>query len=202
MYPIPLSIDLNQKPVTVIGGGPVAERRTSLLLEAGASITVISPELTETLASYDEEGRIAVQRRTAETADAQGMFLLVLAADQATNEKLADAAPDHALVNDAAEAGRGNVQIPAILRRGRLAVSVSTNGASPGYARHLLKQMTKRIGPDTEDYLDFLFEARELIKQSGLPQEARRRELEELMDEGYRHPGVQKRWLERWRSSR
>ncbi len=47
MYP--LFLKLENTPCLVIGGGVIAERKTQSLLEAGADIKLISPDVTENL---------------------------------------------------------------------------------------------------------------------------------------------------------
>ena len=45
MQHLPLFADLKDKDCLVVGGGAVAERRTLLLLEAGARVHVVAPTL-------------------------------------------------------------------------------------------------------------------------------------------------------------
>lgn len=45
----PIFLDIKNKPCVVIGGGKVAERKVVSLLDAGAKVLVISPEITPTL---------------------------------------------------------------------------------------------------------------------------------------------------------
>ena len=45
----PVFFDLTQRPCVVLGGGPVAERKVAGLLESGATVTVVSPQLTKSL---------------------------------------------------------------------------------------------------------------------------------------------------------
>lgn len=59
MQHLPLFADLTDRAVLVVGGGIVAERRVSLLLEAKAAVTVLAPELSERLADLAAEGAIA-----------------------------------------------------------------------------------------------------------------------------------------------
>ena len=41
-----VELDMRQRPVIVIGGGPVAERRLARLLDEAPSITLVSPQAT------------------------------------------------------------------------------------------------------------------------------------------------------------
>jgi Siroheme synthase (precorrin-2 oxidase/ferrochelatase domain) len=54
----PVALDLRDRLCLVVGGGPVAEAKVEGLLAAGARVTVVSPELTESLAGWAIDGRI------------------------------------------------------------------------------------------------------------------------------------------------
>lgn len=54
----PLTLDLAGRRVVVVGGGPVAARRTAGLVEAGALVEVIAPYVCEDLAALASEGRV------------------------------------------------------------------------------------------------------------------------------------------------
>ena len=54
----PIFADLKDRPVLVVGGGAVAERKTLALLEAHADVAVGAPELTPALADLLAAGRI------------------------------------------------------------------------------------------------------------------------------------------------
>ena len=58
----PINLDLNGKKVVVVGGGKVAERKITGLIEAMAVVTVISPKLTLELTEYAKEGKVYKQR--------------------------------------------------------------------------------------------------------------------------------------------
>src|SRR5437667_9283922 len=58
MQHLPLFADLKNRPVLVVGGGGVAERRVTLLLEAGAHVTVLSPRISDPLAGLAAERRL------------------------------------------------------------------------------------------------------------------------------------------------
>ena len=72
----PLFLDLTGKPVLVVGGGPVAERRVDALLSAGATVTVVSPWVTEGIVEAESRGRIAVLRRDFRSGDTDGAWLV------------------------------------------------------------------------------------------------------------------------------
>ncbi|HLU96850.1 MAG TPA: uroporphyrinogen-III C-methyltransferase [Thermobifida alba] len=95
-----LGLRLQGREVLVVGGGRVAQRRVPVLLEAGARVTVVSPQATTMLEGLAETGRVRWERRAYRPGDvtALGRFWLVHAAT--------DSAEVNAAVTAEAEAAR------------------------------------------------------------------------------------------------
>ena len=55
---LPIFLSLHRRPVVVVGGGNVALRKVTTLLEAGAQVTVIAPVLDPQLAAQAERGEL------------------------------------------------------------------------------------------------------------------------------------------------
>ncbi|RLL47744.1 NAD(P)-binding protein [Oceanobacillus piezotolerans] len=195
---IPLMINLNEKKVVVIGGGSVAEKRIRHLKESGALITVISPEITEEIRKDWETGKIKWIGKKFETADIQDAFLILIAtSNQMVNQSVLKAAPSHVLVNDATDAHSGNVTFPASFRRGRLSISISTDGASPHLSAEIKRRIQTLFDEDYEEYLEFLDKSRRLLKQTSLSNQMRKMLLKEMIDERFLNKDIQSTTL-RW----
>ena len=65
----PVFLDIADKPVVVIGGGTIAEQKIGGLLDAGAKVTVVSPELNETVTELRDAGRLTHIEREYEPGD-------------------------------------------------------------------------------------------------------------------------------------
>src|SRR3989339_1586012 len=63
MAHFPLMIELADRAVVVIGGGQVAARKVSTIVEYGAAVTVIAPELHPDLLALVQAGRISHRSR-------------------------------------------------------------------------------------------------------------------------------------------
>ncbi|KKL08922.1 hypothetical protein LCGC14_2571000, partial [marine sediment metagenome] len=72
-YPVYLDIE-NQKCL-VVGGGSVGTRKVMTLLSCGASITVVSPTVTDELLGLARKKAIALKRRSYQTPDLEGVIL-------------------------------------------------------------------------------------------------------------------------------
>ncbi|GAB7388689.1 bifunctional precorrin-2 dehydrogenase/sirohydrochlorin ferrochelatase [Bacillaceae bacterium] len=174
----PLLLDLSGKCCLIVGGGKVAERKMRGLLAAGANVTVVSPEVTPTIARLAEEGRIRWIRRRYQEGDEAGAFLVYAATGSAeVNLRISRRVTDgNGLVNVADRPDLGNFIVPAAVRRGKLLLAVSTGGASPGLARKIREKLEEQYGAEYEAYLDFLAEARAIVRAQ-VPSERVRREI-------------------------
>lgn len=70
----PIYVNTSGKPVLVIGGGRVAERKVKGLLQSEARITVISPQLTPELKQLHQESRFEWIARSYRNGDLRGPF--------------------------------------------------------------------------------------------------------------------------------
>lgn len=60
----PLYIDIEGKKCIVVGGGKIATGKIRQLLEFGAAVTVIAPQVTEEIRKLVETGRITLEQRS------------------------------------------------------------------------------------------------------------------------------------------
>jgi uroporphyrin-III C-methyltransferase/precorrin-2 dehydrogenase/sirohydrochlorin ferrochelatase len=89
----PVGLRLENRRVVVVGGGQVAHRRIAGLLEAGAQVTVVSPQVTPALESLVGSGSLTWTRRGYQPGDLDGAWYAVAATDDpAVNAAVADEA--------------------------------------------------------------------------------------------------------------
>jgi len=72
----PTALRLLGRPVLVVGGGPVAQRRAKGLLDAGAKVTVVAPVATETLRGLAASGLLGWEQREYRTSDLDGVWFV------------------------------------------------------------------------------------------------------------------------------
>ena len=184
----PILLDLAKLHIALVGNGAAAAKRLALLDEDNARhVTVFADAPSPELAAAAG----ARLRRTQPTAgDLAGMHI-VFAADLDEASAACVAATVQALgillhVED--RPALGNLHAPAVLRRGDLVLTVSTNGRSPGLARRLKRFLEGLFGAEWQERLDALAALRQGWREAGaLPAEIARW-TEEWVD---RH-----RWLD------
>lgn len=157
-----LILDLTDKPVLVIGAGPVAEWKISKLLETGAKITVISPDATERVREWAKASQLTWEARVFAEPDVDGYTLVFTATnDHAVNEcACARARAKGIWVNNVDDAELGDVIVPAQFTRGKLHLAVTTGGSSPALASEISQALQLQYGPEYEPYTEFLFQCR------------------------------------------
>lgn len=182
----PLMVELSYKNVVIVGGGPVAERRIHSLLESGAFLTVVSPKIEDGIRSLWEDGLLDWRQKYFEAKDLDKAFLIIVATNVSeVNQSVIQASPPNCLVSASADASQGNVQFPAHFKQGKLSISISTNGASPLLSVKLKKQFHTTFDKRYGEYVDFLYESRQLIKHSSLSEIKQRQLLKDLLCEEY-----------------
>ena len=115
----PVSLNIVGRKCIVAGGGEVALRKVKVLLEHGAEVEVISPDLCPELARLAESGEISVCNHAYEMGNLAGAFLAIAATDDAKiNRQIAAEARSKAiLVNVVDDAVNSDFIVPSYLRR-------------------------------------------------------------------------------------
>jgi precorrin-2 dehydrogenase/sirohydrochlorin ferrochelatase len=169
---IPIMLDPAQLSLALVGRGDVATRRLQWLREGGATPTVFSDRPCPGLRSSAGPSRV---RRLPGEADLAGLDLLWIAdLPLAEAEPLAQAAREAGvLVNVEDVRDQCDFHNPALVRRGDLLLTVSTNGASPGLAARIRRDLAERYDEAWAERLTMLATKRRAWRR-------RERSLDEL----------------------
>ena len=95
----PVSLNIKGRQCLVIGGGPIAHRKVVSLIECGAIVTVVSPELCLEMSALADEGKIRIISRDYRQGDLQGVFVVIAATDNpGINRQVANEAREKSAV--------------------------------------------------------------------------------------------------------
>jgi len=178
----PVFLDLRGKKALIIGGGKVAERKTLALIKAGASITIVSPEITEPLLRLKRKGLITHIPRHYKKGDLKGAFIVITATSSAqTNSRIAR--DTEQLINVIDSPLEGNFIVPSTMRRGPLTIAISTEGHSPAVAKNIRKELERLYGKGFAKYLKFLGAIRKRIMNEIKDSKKRERFFKEIASE-------------------
>ena len=166
----PLFLNISGKRCVVVGGGQVALRKVRALLECGANVEVISPEFCSELAELAEDRRISVSYRQYQLGDLKNAFIAIAATDSSDiNLQIVKEAQSNAiLVNVADDAENSNFILPSYLRRGDVAIAVSTAGRSPALARKIRTRLEEAFGDEYASLALLVDEVRAEVKRQGI----------------------------------
>lgn len=183
--PYPISLRVDARPCLVVGGGRVALPKARALHEAGARLTVVSPEFAP---GFDEFAGAELRRRRFESGDVDGMLLAIAATDDPAVNHAVHAAcgARGVLCNVVDDPALCDFTSPAVVQRGALQVAVSTAGAAPALARRLRMEIDAWLPEDYDAYTAFLRRARARVRERAPSARVRARIAEELASrEGY-----------------
>jgi siroheme synthase-like protein len=167
IYPVALIVA--GRRCLVVGGGHIAHRKALGLVEAGAEVTVVAPEVVPEL----EQLVAHVERRPYRATEAASYWLVCSATGNAVIDGAvyADAEEAGVLVNAADDPEHCSYYLPANLRLGPVTISVSTGGASPGLAVWLRDRLATELDVDLERLAELATGARTAIRAVGAPTE-------------------------------
>lgn len=145
----PMFVNLDGRPVLVVGGGEVAERKVRALLKTDARIRVGAPRISPQLVRWAQDGCIEhwVGHFTDNWLD--GAWLVIAATnEQSINRRIAAVARTRRLwVNVVDDAELSSYHVPAIVDRSPLMVAISSSGAAPVLARRIRETLETLLDP-------------------------------------------------------
>lgn len=144
---LPLGLDLHDCRCLVVGGGAVGTRKVRSLLDAGARVAVVSPEVTPELAAEIRDGRVRWRREPFRPDHLDGARLVVVATDDpATNALAAEQARLRGtLLCDATSGERSDVIFGALHEDDGVTIAAFTDGRDPGRARAVRDRIAGRL---------------------------------------------------------
>ncbi|MCK9229161.1 MAG: bifunctional precorrin-2 dehydrogenase/sirohydrochlorin ferrochelatase [Syntrophales bacterium] len=179
----PLFLNIMNRHCIVIGAGDVAARKSVRLIECGARVTVVGRLLTPELARMRDEGVLSHIDDDYRSEHIEGAFLVIGATDdEAVNRRVhGDAEAAGLLVNIVDCPELCTFILPALVRKGDLAVAVSTGGKSPALARMIRMNLETLLDDGYGPLLRVLGNLRRRILARARPADENRLTFESLI---------------------
>ena len=128
----PVSIDLNDKNILVIGAGKIALRKIETLLKYNCNITVITKEvLEEKFFDLEKDDKIKIlKNQEFEEKFLENIFLVIAATDnEILNKKISQLCMSkNILVNNITSKDDMNVRFASIYEKDDIQIAISANG--------------------------------------------------------------------------
>ena len=196
----PVFLDIAGKPVVVIGGGKVALGKARGLLEAGAEVTVVSPDLHPELKALISTGRLKHVQREYAPGDLEGHLLAFVATDdRSVNAAVAREGRERGVwVNAVDDPPNCDFVMPGVVRRGDLIVAVSTSAGSPAMARKMREELESFLTEEHALMLELAAEVRRELRDKDVMVDAEvwnaalDAEMKRLLGEGRRDEAKQR----------
>jgi uroporphyrin-III C-methyltransferase/precorrin-2 dehydrogenase/sirohydrochlorin ferrochelatase len=164
MYPVML--DLNDRRCLVVGGGGVALRKAQGLVEEGARVTVVAPEVVEPFDKMAGDGRLTLERRSYVSGEAASYALVFAATDDREVNKRVFADADGAGVwaNVADDPELCSFHLAGRVRRGSLQLAIGSGGEAPFVVRRLRRLFEQRLGAEWAEWISAAGRFRERVR--------------------------------------
>jgi len=177
----PMFFKLAARKCLVVGAGTIAESKIASLLETGARVRVVAPEATTQIRSWAASKTIEWHQRPFQSADLESMFLVIAATSSTELHQriYKEATQRGVLCNIVDVPSLCDFYYPSVVQRGALQIAISTAGQSPALAQRLRKQLEDQFGPEYEEWLAQLGEARDKLRSANSDPEQRKRLLHE-----------------------
>lgn len=181
----PVMLQLENSNCLLIGGGNVAQRKLEKLLESGANVIIVSPDITDFINKFVISGKVKWIADTYKSSYLEGIWLVICATnDNAVNEKVYNDTCNRGIfVNVVDDPQNCTFIIPAVLKKGDLQVSVCSGGAAPVVSVKIKDEIDRMITDDLVEVVSVLKKMRSCIKQ--LPPEKKQKfwkKVEEYLD--------------------
>ena len=174
----PVFLDLAGRPAVVVGGTALAEEKVRGLLAAAARVTVIAPGVSEGLAELAGRGELRHLARGYRAGDLAGAALVIVTEGEPAERDAIhrEATAKNVLMNTVDDLPRCNWIAPSIVRRGDLAIAISTAGKAPALAVRLRQRLEREVGEEHGRFLEIAAAVRAPLAARH-PDFARRKEL-------------------------
>ena len=165
----PVYLDVKERCCVIVGGGQIAEGKIAALLECGAQIRMISPEVTDEVQDMADTGALRLEKREYRDGDLEGAFIAIAATDDSSlNRRIAQEAEERNVPLNVVDVTHLCTFIaPAVVRRGEVTAAISTGGLSPALARKLREELQASPALDYADMAPMLSEVRMELRQEG-----------------------------------
>ena len=156
----PIFVNLDNLSCLIIGGGKVALRKAKTLLDYGAKIKVVAPNVLEEFKSLG----VAIEYRNFETKDLTNVFLVVTATnDLKLNQQILEICKSkNILCNSSTDNTNNGYIFPSVVKHKDISIGISTSGKSP-YISSKIKSEISEILPKYDNVIELSNEWRKTL---------------------------------------
>ena len=152
----PILINLRKHPCLVIGGGNVALRKVTTLLNFKTKVTVIAPNICKPLKDLSKKNKIKIIQKSYHKDYLKKFEIVFCATDNPhINQTVSkDCERENKLLNVADVPELCDFILPAVVKRGDLTISVSSQGRAPFFAKEIKNKIDHIFPSYYKDIID------------------------------------------------
>jgi siroheme synthase-like protein len=178
----PVFLKLSARRVLLVGGGRVAAGKVRALLDAGAYVTVVAPDVVDEIVALP----VSLEKRPFVPADLDEVWYVVAAAPPEVNAEVARQAQARGIfVNAVDDVENASAYAGAVVRRAGVTLAISTGGDAPALAGLIREALEAVLPEDLDLWMACARDARRGWLDAGVPMEQRRPLLLEALRELY-----------------
>lgn len=145
----PMFVDISEMKIIVVGGGMIATRRIKTLLQFASDITVIAPDVTDSLKLLETEGKICLLHREYQEGDILDADMVLAATDdKELNQKIAQECrkkePESGkriLLSVASDRELCDFYFPSVIKQDDIVVGINSGGKDPGKVKRVREKI-------------------------------------------------------------
>jgi len=161
----PLLLNIRDYSCLVIGGGKVALTKVTSLLNFQVKVTVLAPKISEPLLELQKKRKIKVIKKVYAKEYLNNFKIVFCATDNPKINKMVrkDCTEKNILLNVADMPVLCDFILPAIVKRGDLTISVSSQGIAPFYVKEIKNKLNHIFPSYYENVIELAGEFRKLL---------------------------------------
>jgi len=182
---LPLFLDVTDRDVLLVGGGPVAAGKLRQLLAAGARVRVVAREVSAELRDAASVA-VRIEQRSFDPRDLDGVWLAVAAATPDANREVARAADARRVfVNAVDDPPNASAFLSGVVRREGVTIAVSTSGDAPALTALVREALDALLPRDLRTWMLTAREERVRWRRDAVPMAQRKPRLLRALNELY-----------------
>ena len=180
----PVFLDTRSLHCLIVGAGEVAARKLELILKSEAQVTVVAPDICNTVARYAEHSQVNIQQRPFDERDLAGADIAFVAtSDEALNAHIRHLGDKYnVLVNVVDNTPLCQFITPSIIDRSPITIAMSSGGVAPVLLRYLRQKLESVIPANVSRLGRFSEKFRDKVKHTLKGVTARRYFWEDVLD--------------------
>ena len=195
----PIFLDVENKPILVVGGGEIACRKVDSLLRAGADVTLVSPKVEPYLKQLVDDDKVHWVQNFYSSQSISKNYLQVWATTDnpdLNHQVHNDAKKMGILVNVVDDLPYCDFITPSMINRGRIQIAISSGGASPVLVRNIREKLETVLPQNIGLIADFGASKRNSIKESFPTVDERRKFWERFLSSSFINQVTEREQLE------